>query len=120
MDTRGIASELLMETLSDDAKVILGTFFGPLGIPGRSKLTYRMKEVRPTHRAQKALDELVHAGAMKSNAIQAGGVEYVVQINCTDFGQWVGRNPKKANWAFNKTIPPSSSGNTPHSNRSTS
>ena len=93
MDPRGIASELLLETLSDDAKCVLGGCFGMLGIPGRSTLTYQMGESRPTRRMQAALDELVEAGALNREIINdRGGATYTVQLNCSDFAKWMRRH----------------------------
>jgi hypothetical protein len=102
--TEGISSDLLMKSLSDDAKCILGGCFGVLGIPGKSKLTFGMKESRPTARAQSALDELVSAKAVSRSDLQGGSVEYLVQINCSDFGRWIRRNKSKGNWPITEPI----------------
>lgn len=96
--SQGISSRALMKSLSDDAKVLLGGYFGILGMPGKSTLKFGMKESRPTKRAQIALDELVKAGALSRRDIETGAVEYLVQINCADFGKWIGRNRHKGEW----------------------
>ncbi|HLH95036.1 MAG TPA: hypothetical protein VKW08_07950 [Xanthobacteraceae bacterium] len=101
----GISSDLLMKSLSDDAKVVLGALFGRLGIPGQSQLTYQMVRSRPTVRMQQALDELVKSGALTRNPFNAsGGVTYTVQINCTDFAKWFGRNMGKGKWKTDEPI----------------
>lgn len=73
MNSTGISSELLMKSLSDDAKVLLGGYFGIFGMPGKSTLTFGMKKSRPTKRAQVALDELVKAGALSRRDSETGG-----------------------------------------------
>lgn len=100
----GISSAILMKTLSDDAKIMLGGYFGVLGIPGKSSLQFGMQKSRPTERAQAALDELVESGALTRESL-GQGVKYVVQINCSDFGKWAGRNRKKGKWPATEAVP---------------
>jgi hypothetical protein len=104
--TQGISSQALMKSLSDDAKALLGGYFGTLGMPGKSTLKFGMKESRPTKRAQVALDELVEAGALSRRDFETGAVEYLVQINCSDFGKWIGRNRRKGKWSATEPISP--------------
>lgn len=94
----GISADDLVKSLSNDAKVILGGYFGVLGMPGKSKLVFGMKVVRPTDRAEIALSELVKAGALSRKELPNGGVEYVVQLNCEPFGRWLDRNKAKGKW----------------------
>jgi hypothetical protein len=104
MAGQGISSKLLMKSLSDDAKCILGGVFGVLGIPGKSQLSFGMQESRPTSRAQSALDELVSAGAMSRTNLPGGRVEYLVQINCSYFGNWIRRSGSKCKWPMTEPI----------------
>jgi hypothetical protein len=112
VDPRGISTKLLMKSLSDDSKIVLGGFFGVLGMPGKSKLAFGMKEVRPTARLQAALDELVEAGAL-SRVQQGIGAEYTVQINCSEFGRWAGRNRSKGKWPTTEPVQAGSQSNLP-------
>jgi len=100
----GISTKLLMKSLSDDAKCILGGVFGVMGIPGKSQLAFGMVESRPTARAQAALDELVTAGAMTRDSSPGGRVEYLVQINCSGFGKWIRRSDSKCKWPMTEPI----------------
>lgn len=100
----GINSDVLMKMLSDDAKIMLGGYFGVLGKPYKSSLQFGMQESRPTERAQTALDELVVAGALTRERLGQSGVKYVVQINCGDFGRWAARNRQKGEWPATEPI----------------
>lgn len=102
--SQGISSQALMKSLSDDAKALLGGYFGILGMPGKSTLKFGMKESRPTKRAQTALDELVKAGALARSDFEGGAVQYLVQINCADFGKWIGRNRHKGEWPATEPV----------------
>lgn len=104
MSELGISSNLLMKSLSDDAKVLLGGYFGMLGIAGKSSLQFAMRESRPTARAQTALDELVEAGALARERLSGNGVKYIVQINCGDFGKWLAHNLQKGKWSATERI----------------
>lgn len=64
-----------MNELSKDAWAVLGAWFG---IGRGCTLTFRMDKSRPTARAQKALDEIVKAGIIKSEPFNKyGGVTYI-------------------------------------------
>lgn len=106
MRGNGINTVEMLKTLSDDAKILLGGCFGILGIPGKTTLTFGMKESRPTARAKAALDECVLAGALSQRSLTGGGVEYLVQVNCSDFGKWVRRNRSKGKWPMTEPVSP--------------
>jgi len=104
MNPNGICTKDLMKSLSDDAKVILGCYFGYLGMPGKSTLGFGMKQSKPTQRAQNALDELVEAGAMTRTGMLGGGVVYTIQVNCSEFARWADRNKRKAKWSVTEPV----------------
>ncbi len=102
--TGGISSDGLMKTLSDDAKTVLGCCYGVFATPGRSRIAFGMKKSRPTARVQAALDELAEAGAVARVPDPEGGVEYVVQIDCSDFGRWARRNRSKTKFPLTEPV----------------
>jgi hypothetical protein len=104
MMDHGINTFEMLKTLSDDAKIILGGCFGVMGIPGKSTLTFQMKESRPTARAKAALDDCVRAGALSQRSLVGGGVEYLVQVNCSGFGKWAQRNRSKGKWPMTEPV----------------
>lgn len=106
MKSQGINTAEMLKTLSDDAKILLGGCFGVLGIPGKTTLTFGMKESKPTTRAKAALDECVLAGALSQRSLTGGGVEYLVQVNCSGFGKWVLRNRSKGKWPMTEPASP--------------
>jgi hypothetical protein len=103
VSVKGISTDEMMKSLSDDAKIILGGYFG-YGIAGTTTLVFGMKESRPTARAQAALDQLVKAGALNRRDLQDGAMEYTQQVNCSEFGRWFGRNKSKGKWSTTEPI----------------
>ena len=66
----------MMDGVSDDAKFLGSSLFGMME-PMVGKLTFHMKESRPTARTQAALDELVAKQLVSMSALnQFGGVVY--------------------------------------------
>lgn len=62
-------------SISDDAKGLAACIWGT-GIAAKTVLSFGMKEVRPTARAQAALDEMVTAGLLYCEPKPGGGVSY--------------------------------------------
>lgn len=79
--------------LSDDAKAIAGGWFGMMK-PGESGgLTFRMKDSRPTARAQAALDELLAAGVIETVEVyRAPAITYRPIVDTADFMRWLWAN----------------------------
>jgi len=65
-----------LKLISSDAMFLGGSMFG-LMEPGKGKLTFQMRESRPSKRTQNALDELVKAGLVSVEPFNShGGVTY--------------------------------------------
>jgi hypothetical protein len=62
-------------SISDDAKGLAACLWGT-GIAEKTILSFGMQEVRPTARAQAALDELVAAGLLYHEPKPGGGMSY--------------------------------------------
>lgn len=73
--------------LSDDAKAVLGSWFGMMNVEG--DLHFKMQRVRPTARAQAALDELVAAGWLGYSPAQGGGHTYILMKNAGRWMRWL-------------------------------
>lgn len=97
----GVSTDHMMRFLSDDAKVVAGGCFGVMGIPGKSEMTFHMRQSKPSPRMQAALNELVAAGAMTCRPFnQFGGITYTVAVNMSDFAKWLHKNINRADCRF--------------------
>lgn len=96
-DTRPTPTALL-QTLSDDAKAVLGGHFGALGMPDETTLEMTMRKSRPTERMARALEELTSAGALARRDLPEGGIEYTLKIEPAVFGKWLRRNKSVGRW----------------------
>jgi hypothetical protein len=67
-----------MESLSDDARAVLGAWFGMAHFR-KFSLDFGMVKYKPSDRAQAGLDELVNAGFIeRSDLNKFGGVQYIL------------------------------------------
>lgn len=73
--------------LSDDAKAVLGSWFGMMNVDGC--LRFKMREVKPTDRAKAALDELVAAGWLSYSPAQGGGHTYILMRSARRWMRWL-------------------------------
>lgn len=90
-----------MLPVSDDAKAIMGGVFGL----GMTDLSFKMAESKPTARTKAALDELVKAGAIVCESINAaGGVRYKPRIPADPYGKWFRRNMAKGKFPLAEPI----------------
>lgn len=79
------------EKLTDEVKAICAAWFGMLE-PNKGVLRFGMKAVRPSKRAQDALDTLASVGIVKRIDEVDGGVQYVPTIDCSDLLPWFEAN----------------------------
>lgn len=86
---------LVSRNISVDARAIMGSMFSS-GRPVR----FRLREQKPTIRAQAALDELVEFQFLERRAAD-GGIEYAPMLDARPYSRWVDRHKKIAKW---KTI----------------
>ena len=80
--------------LSDDARCVMGGWFGM----GLTEVSFGMKEVRPTARAQGAIDELVTKGLVWREPMEGGGFRLKPLTPGEPFGKWLSRNRGKGDW----------------------
>lgn len=89
------AAEVNEAHLTDDAKVVLGSYCGMMIVGGT--LSFGLVESRPTARGQAALDSCVKAGYLVRSEPEEGGVTYTVAADTLRFRKWIGgalkRNP---------------------------
>lgn len=83
------------ENLSDEVKAICAAWFGMFE-PNKGTLRFGMKAVRPSNRAQDALDILLENGIIKRRFDVDGAVEYVPIIDCRDLLPWFEANHDRA------------------------
>lgn len=87
--------------LSDDAKVILGGWFG-LGL---TEVSFAMAEGRPTARTQAAIDECVKAGVLWRDPFKEKGFRLKPRHDCEPYGRWLKRNRNLADWPLMESMP---------------
>jgi hypothetical protein len=85
--------------LSDDAKAVLGSWFGMMNVDG--DLHFAMQKVRPTDRAKAALDELVSAGWLGYSPAQGGGHTYILMRSASRWMRWLQARAKKGDQSVN-------------------
>jgi len=76
-----------MESLDNLTKAVCAAWFGMME-PRVGRLTFGMKEQRPSPEAQGALDRLVGAGVISRSDNEDGSVVYVPQIDCRELLGW--------------------------------
>lgn len=91
--------------LSDDAKTVLGAWFG---MGSKSVLNLHLQENKPTPRCQAALDELVKAKALQRKPFNGfGGVTYTPLIETHEYMTWlIKRRKKLGNFQLMEPIKP--------------
>jgi hypothetical protein len=79
--------------LSNDAKTVLGAWFG---MGSKSVLNLHLRQSKPTARCQAALDELVEAKILSRKPFnQFGGVTYAPLIETRTYLTWLIKRGKK-------------------------
>lgn len=86
--------------LSDDAKVLLGCWFGI----GLTEVSFALREGRPTERTQAAIDELVEKKVLHREPFQDRGFRLKPLTDCEPYGRWLMRNKAKAKFALMEDI----------------
>lgn len=88
---------------SDDARAVLGAWFG---FGGKTKLELMLRENKPAPRTQAALDELVAAGALSVEPFnQFGGLVYRPLIDTLPYFSWLGENATNPALKFQLMVP---------------
>lgn len=78
------------DTLSFDAKAVAGGWFGMM-VPGKGDLTFQLQSVKPSERAQNALDELVWEGLVNVEPFNDyGGLVYTPLVRFDVAMRWLG------------------------------
>ncbi len=86
--------------LSDDAKTILGGWFG-LGL---TEVSFALREGRPTQRTQKAIDECVRAEVLWREPFKEKGFRLKPLVPCEPYEKWLRKNRSKADWPLMEDI----------------
>lgn len=97
---RGVLQDGPSAALSDDAKVILGGWFG-LGL---TEVSFAMREGRPTARTQAAIDECVKAGVLFREPFKEKGFRLKPCHDCKPYEKWLSRNRSKADFPLMEDI----------------
>lgn len=90
----------MTDTLSDDAKCILGGWFG-LGL---TEVSFAMREGRPTKRCQAAIDECVSARVLWREPYKGQGFRLKPLTDCKPYEKWLRKNRDKAAWPLMEDI----------------
>lgn len=91
-----------LDTLSDDARAVGAAWFG-MGA-GKSELIFRMRQGRPTARAQAGLDELVAAKIIsREDNFEGGAVRYRALVDCGPLLAWAMKRIKNSELSFKLT-----------------
>ncbi len=91
----------MSDRLSDDAKCILGGWFGM----GLTEMRFALRAGRPTVRAQAAIDECVAAGILWREPHGEKGFRLKPLRDCKPFEGWLKKNRTKAAWPLMEDIP---------------
>lgn len=73
--------------LDDDTKAICAAWFGAMEA-NVGVLSFGMKDLRPSDRAQAALDKLVAFNVISKTANEDGSVNYTPLVDCSPLQQW--------------------------------
>lgn len=96
------APHTIDDRLSDDAKVLMGGWFG-LGL---TEVSFAMVEGRPTIRTQIAIDELVAAKLVSREPFKVLGFRLKPLVDAAPYAKWLKRNRSKGKFALTETLKP--------------
>jgi hypothetical protein len=103
MDAEELAR--IAKGLSDASKAVAGAWFG-LMRPGKSEVTFQLREARPSDEAQAGLNDLVEHGIISVEPFNRyGGLVYRPLVDCHCFFVWLGKNRANPAAKIRMTVP---------------